>query len=100
MMKKPMVTTMFFLSSLLVLSGCGGYTSTTSVVESIGNAAQKNAELDNARFETILSMDSDAEPFDQSSEGTFVKKAKSDYYCVASDRGVLYHGQQLPADGI
>ena len=78
-MKKPMVTTIFFLSSLLVLSGCGGSTSTTSVVESIGNAAQKNAELDNARFETRYSMDSDAEPFDQSSEGAFVKKAESDY---------------------
>ena len=79
MMKKPMVTTIFFLSSLLVLNGCGGSTSTTSVVESIGNAAQKNAELDNGRFETFFSMDSDAEPFDQSSEGAFVKKAESDY---------------------
>ena len=79
MMKKPMVTTIFFLSSLLVLSGCGGSTSTTSVVESIGNAAQKNAELDNARFETRYFMDSDAEPFDQSSEGAFVKNAESDY---------------------
>ena len=79
MMKKPMVTTLFFLSSLLVLSGCGGSTSTTSVVESIGNAVQKNAELDNARFETRYSMDSDAEPFDQSSEGAFVKNAESDY---------------------
>ena len=78
-MKKPMVTTIFFLSSMLVLSGCGGSTSTTSVVESIGNAAQKNAELDNARFETLFSMDSDAEPLDQSSEGAFVKKAESDY---------------------
>ena len=79
MMKKTMVTTIFFLSSLLLLSGCGGSTSTTSVVESIGNAAQKNAELDNARFETIFSMDSDAEPLDQSTEGAFVKKAESDY---------------------
>lgn len=74
-----MITTIFFLSSLLVLSGCGGSTSTKSVVESIGNAAQKNAELDNARFETLYSMDSDAEPFDQRSEGAFVKKTKSDY---------------------
>jgi len=74
-----MVTTLFFLSSLLVFSGCGGSTSTTSVVESIGNAAQKNAELENARFETRYSMDSDAEPFDQSSEGAFVKNAESDY---------------------
>ena len=79
MMGKSMVTTIFFLSSLLVLSGCGGSTSTTSVVESIGNAAQKNAELDNARFETLFSMDSEAEPLDQSSEGAFVKKAESDY---------------------
>ncbi|WP_106450800.1 hypothetical protein [Trichococcus alkaliphilus] len=79
MMKKPMVTTLFFLSSLLVLSGCGGSTSTTSVVKSIGNAVQKNAELDNARFETRYFMDSDAEPFDQSSEGAFVKNAESDY---------------------
>ncbi|HEX5351612.1 MAG TPA: hypothetical protein VFW58_08295 [Trichococcus sp.] len=79
MMKKPMVTTIFFLSSLLVLIGCGGFTSTTSVVESIGNAAQKNAELDNARFETFYSMEGAAEPLDQSSEGAFVKKAESDY---------------------
>jgi len=79
MMKKPIVTTLFFFSSLLVLSGCGGSTSTTSVVESIGNAAQKNAGLDNARFETRYSMDSEAEPFDQSSEGAFVKQADSDY---------------------
>lgn len=79
MMKKTLVTTIFFLSSMLALSGCGGSTSTTSVVESIGNAAQKNAELDNARFETRFSIDSDAEPFDQSSEGAFVKKAESDY---------------------
>lgn len=74
-----MVTTIFFLSSLLVLSGCGGSTSTTSVVESIGNAVQKNAELDNARFETLYSMDSAAEPLDQSSEGAFVKKTESEY---------------------
>ncbi|MDB6354486.1 hypothetical protein PH235_13055 [Trichococcus sp. K1Tr] len=78
-MKKPIVTTLFFLSSMMVLSGCGGSISTTSVVESIENAAQKNAELDNARFETRYSMDSDAEPFDQSSEGVFVKTAESDY---------------------
>lgn len=78
-MKKTIVTTIFVLSSMLVLSGCDGSTSTTSVVESIGNAAQKNAELDNARFETLFSMDSDAEPLDQSSEGAFVKKAESDY---------------------
>ncbi|MGA9518885.1 MAG: hypothetical protein WBV27_08865 [Trichococcus sp.] len=79
MMKNPMVTTIFFLSSILLLSGCGGSTSTTSVVVEIGNAAQKNAELDNARFETRYSMDSEAEPFDQSSEGVFVKTAESDY---------------------
>lgn len=79
MMKKTIVTTMFFLSSMLLLSGCGGSTSTTSAVDSIGNAAQKNAELDNARFETLYSMDSEAEPFDQSSEGAFVKKMESDY---------------------
>lgn len=78
-MKKTIVTTIFVLSSMLVLSGCGGSTSTTSVVESIGNAAQKNAELDNARFETLFSMDSAAEPFDQSTEGAFVKNAESDY---------------------
>ena len=78
-MKKPIVTTLFFLSSMMVLSGCGGSISTTSVVESIENAAQKNAELENARFETLFSMDSDAEPFDQSSEGVFVKTAESDY---------------------
>lgn len=79
MMKKLIVTTIFFLSGMLLLSGCGGSTSTSSVVESIGNAAQKNAELDNARFETRYSLDSDAEPFDQSSEGAFVKKADSEY---------------------
>ena len=79
MMKKPIVTTLFFLSSMMVLSGCGGTTSTTSVVESIGNAAQKNAELENARFETLFSMNSDTEPFDKSSEGAFVKKSEPDY---------------------
>jgi hypothetical protein len=79
MMKKTIVTTIFFLSGMLLLSGCSDSTSTMSVVESIGNAAQKNAELDNARFETRYSLDSDAEPFDQSSEGAFVKKADSDY---------------------
>lgn len=78
-MKKTIVTTIFFLLSILVLNGCGGSASTTSVVESIGNAAQKNVELDNARFETILSMKGAAQPFDQSSEGAFVKKAESDY---------------------
>lgn len=61
------------------MSGCDSSTSTTSVVESIGNAAQKNAELDNARFETLLSMEGAVEPLDQSSEGAFVKKAGSDY---------------------
>ncbi|PTQ81430.1 hypothetical protein C8U37_12227 [Trichococcus patagoniensis] len=79
MMKKPIVTTIFFLSSILLLSGCGDSTSTMSVVESIGNAAQKNAELENARFETRYSLDSEAKPFDQSSEGAFVKKAEYDY---------------------
>jgi hypothetical protein len=78
-MNKTLVTTLFFLSSLLVLGGCDGSTSTTSVVESIGNAAQKNAELDNARFEMLLYMEGAAEPLDQSSVGTFVKKAESDY---------------------
>ncbi len=79
MMKKTMVATIFFLSSILVLGGCGGSTSFVSTVESIKNAAQKNAELDNARFETLLSMEGAAESLDQSSEGTFVKKADSDY---------------------
>lgn len=78
-MNKTLVTTLFFLSSLLVLSGCDGSTSTMSVEESIGNAAQKNAELENARFETLLSMEGAAEPLDQSSEGAFVKNAESDY---------------------
>lgn len=78
-MKKTIVTTMALFSSILILSGCGGSTSTSIIVESIGNAAQKNAELDNARFETIFSMDSEAEPFDQNSEGAFVKTAESDY---------------------
>jgi len=64
---------------MLVLSGCGGSTSTSIIVDSIGNAVQKNAELDNARFETIFSMSGAAEPLDQSSEGAFVKNAESDY---------------------
>lgn len=77
-MKKTIVTTLT-LFSMLVLSGCGGSTSTSIIVDSIGNAAQKNAELDNARFETTFYMKGAAEPLDQSSEGAFVKTAESDY---------------------
>ena len=56
MMKKTMVATVSFLSSILVLSGGGSSTSSTmSIVQSIESAAEKNAELDNARFEILFS---------------------------------------------
>ena len=43
MMKKTMVATVSFLSSILVLSGCGSSTSSTmSIVQSIESAAEKN----------------------------------------------------------
>ena len=80
MMKKTMVATVSFLSSILVLSGCGSSTSSTmSIVQSIESAAEKNAELDNARFETLFSTKGGPEQINQTSAGSFVKKTDSDY---------------------
>ena len=80
MMKKTMVATVSFLSSILVLSGCGSSTSSTmSIVQSIESAAEKNAELDNARFEILFSTKGGPEQINQTSEGSFLKKTDSDY---------------------
>lgn len=72
-------TMLAFLASAVVLGACGNTTASTNVEETLGNAIQKNAEIENGRFESIITMKAGSEKIDRLSEGAFIKVGAGEY---------------------
>lgn len=69
-------------SSLLLLGACASSQPNLDTMKTIENATKKNESIENARFKTITSTESESEESHQESEGAFIKNSDtiSDWY--------------------
>lgn len=79
MEKKTGMAMYFLLACTFLLGGCSNSQPEAEAITAIEEAAEKNASLENGRFETDSTLKNEVEEITQEAEGAFTRKTGEEY---------------------